>query len=113
MDIYSSVLNASSGTGSTSTLDFVNLSTTSTGISGEIPSIKCGGDGVIVFNSSTHIGGSVFQTIGGHTYIDSNGYSTGAITFTPNINIGTILSKPKIIMGSAVSRVGSKKFFII
>ena len=71
--IYSSVLNASSGTGSTSTLDFVNMSTTSTGISGLIPSINCGGDGVIVLKSTGNNGGSVFQTIGGHTYIDSDG----------------------------------------
>jgi hypothetical protein len=109
--IFSSVLDASSGTGSTSTLDFVNMSTTSTGISGLIPSIKCGGDGVIVLQSTTNNGGSVFQTIGGHTYIDSDGYSTGTITFTPNINIGTILSKQKIVMGSAISRVGSNNFW--
>jgi hypothetical protein len=109
--IYSSVLNASAGTGSTATIDFVNMSTTSTGITGLTPSINCGGDGVIVLKSTGNNGGSVFQTIGGHTYIDSNGYSTGAITFTPNINIGTILSKQKIIMGSAVSRVGSNNFF--
>jgi hypothetical protein len=109
--INSSVLNASSGTGSTAIMSFVNMTTTSTGLSGLTPSIQCGGDGVIVLNSTTNNGGSVFQTIGGHTYIDSDGYSTGTITFTPIINIGTILPVQKITIGSAVSRIGSNNFW--
>ncbi len=58
---------------------------------------------MIVLNSSTNNGGSVIQTIAGHTYIDSSGYSTGTITFTTIINIGNILPVQKIIIGSATS----------
>ena len=53
----------------------------------------------LVLKSTGNNGGSVFQTIAGHTYVDSSGYSTGTVTFTPVINIGTILPIQNIFNG--------------